>query len=338
MAGDNPTDVPIPKLSNIVATFSVGQSFVDLQALTMRACFVEFNASRFAAAVLRLVDPKTTCLIFASGKGVCTGARNEHLAQLAATKYVALLRLAGVPARLCDFKIQNMVSTVHCPFRIDLVGFERVEQGFCSYEPHLFPGLMYRVRSSHTTPKGQQTENVVVFLVFVSGKCVITGGKSRLQILSTWRTFYRDRLCQHIEKVNHGSSGSYRTSNTISAAIRNRDLMLQIQYSSSKRVLAQKACDNAPGCNVASFANDQMQAFDRIRGALTDNDPFAEPSGGEAFAASAPHTKVAQEAGKTLRGDQQNQNVKQHPPPFKRRRDASASPLPHKRQAPTTSR
>jgi transcription initiation factor TFIID TATA-box-binding protein len=43
---------------------------------------------------------------------------------------------------------------------------------FCScadqYEPELFPGLIYRMRS----PK-------IVLLIFVSGKVVLTGGKAR---------------------------------------------------------------------------------------------------------------------------------------------------------------
>lgn len=37
------------------------------------------------------------------------------------------------------------------------------------YEPELFPGLIYRMRS----PK-------IVLLIFVSGKVVLTGGKARL--------------------------------------------------------------------------------------------------------------------------------------------------------------
>lgn len=32
---------------------------------------------RFAAVIMRLRDPKTTALIFSSGKMVCTGAKTE---------------------------------------------------------------------------------------------------------------------------------------------------------------------------------------------------------------------------------------------------------------------
>jgi transcription initiation factor TFIID TATA-box-binding protein len=37
---------------------------------------------------------------------------------------------------------------------------------FCSYEPEIFPGLVYRMME----PK-------IVLLIFVSGKIVLTGGK-----------------------------------------------------------------------------------------------------------------------------------------------------------------
>jgi transcription initiation factor TFIID TATA-box-binding protein len=40
------------------------------------------------------------------------------------------------------------------------------------YEPELFPGLIYRMESPR-----------VVFLVFVSGKIVITGAKTRGQLI-----------------------------------------------------------------------------------------------------------------------------------------------------------
>ncbi|KAG5062264.1 hypothetical protein JHK85_003447 [Glycine max] len=43
---------------------------------------------RFAAVIMRIRDPKTTALIFASGKMVCTGAKSEQQSKLAARKIV----------------------------------------------------------------------------------------------------------------------------------------------------------------------------------------------------------------------------------------------------------
>jgi transcription initiation factor TFIID TATA-box-binding protein len=41
---------------------------------------------RFAAVIMRIREPKTTALIFASGKMVCTGAKSEAESRLAAKK------------------------------------------------------------------------------------------------------------------------------------------------------------------------------------------------------------------------------------------------------------
>ena len=48
---------------------------------------VEYKPKRFAAAIMRIRDPKTTALIFRSGKMVCTGAKSEADSKRAAKKY-----------------------------------------------------------------------------------------------------------------------------------------------------------------------------------------------------------------------------------------------------------
>ena len=63
-------EIPTPRLQNVVATFSMrdkGDS-IDLVKLCMKLPFIEYNAKRFAAAVLRLVVPKTTCLCSDRGR------------------------------------------------------------------------------------------------------------------------------------------------------------------------------------------------------------------------------------------------------------------------------
>lgn len=204
--------VPTPDFQNVVATFCMtqpGSGAINLSELAMKAPFVEFNAKRFAAAVLRLVKPKTTCLIFASGKGVCTGAKNETEARIAALKYVSLLRRTGMQLDFLQFKVQNVVSVVHCNFKLDLAAIASECDGWVNYEPRLFPGLMYRVKTNSADSQTTQ-RHVIVFICFQSGKCVITGGKSRSQVLQCWRKFYNDVILQHVAAVDYGTSGNYR--------------------------------------------------------------------------------------------------------------------------------
>ena len=57
-----------------------------------------------------------------------------------------------------------MVGSCDVKFPIRLEGLVLTHGQFCSYEPELFPGLIYRM----VKPR-------IVLLIFVSGKVVLTG-------------------------------------------------------------------------------------------------------------------------------------------------------------------
>lgn len=132
---------------------------------------------------MRIRDPKTTALIFASGKMVVTGAKSEDDSRLASRKYARIVQKLGFDAKFSEFKIQNIVGSCDVKFPIRLEGLAYSHGQFSSYEPEvscplstsrvaftqflqLFPGLIYRMLK----PK-------VVLLIFVSGKIVLTGAK-----------------------------------------------------------------------------------------------------------------------------------------------------------------
>lgn len=64
----------VPTLQNIVATVTLGCR-LDLKTVALHARNAEYNPKRFAAVIMRIREPKTTALIFASGKMVVTGAK-----------------------------------------------------------------------------------------------------------------------------------------------------------------------------------------------------------------------------------------------------------------------
>lgn len=96
---------------------------------------------------------------------MCTGAKSEEQSRLAARKYARIVQKLGyqevkflvrthtvVPARVPlsmgvyqDFKIQNIVGSCDVQFPIRLEGLAFAHGNFCSYEPELFPGLIYRM-------------------------------------------------------------------------------------------------------------------------------------------------------------------------------------------------
>ncbi|KAK4272307.1 hypothetical protein QN277_020881 [Acacia crassicarpa] len=104
----------VPTIENIVATF-VLDCELDLKKIAQQARNAEFNPKRFSAAIMRIREPKTTALIFSSGKVVCTGARTEADSKLAARKFARIIQKLGFEVK---FK----------------------------YEPELFPGLIYRMK------------------------------------------------------------------------------------------------------------------------------------------------------------------------------------------------
>ncbi|KAK5108953.1 hypothetical protein LTR62_007668 [Meristemomyces frigidus] len=168
----------VPVLQNIVATVNL-DCRLDLKTIALHARNAEYNPKRFAAVIMRIREPKTTALIFASGKMVVTGAKSEDDSKLASRKYARIIQKLGFNAKFSEFKIQNIVGSCDIKFPIRLEGLASRHHMFSSYEPELFPGLIYRMMK----PK-------IVLLIFVSGKIVLTGAKVREEIYQAFELIY----------------------------------------------------------------------------------------------------------------------------------------------------
>ena len=84
-------------VSNVVATANFGVK-LDLRRIAWSCCG-EYNPDSFAAASLRLRNPKTTALVFSSGRLVCTGAPSERAAVCAMFRAGSRGRVLPVPRR-----------------------------------------------------------------------------------------------------------------------------------------------------------------------------------------------------------------------------------------------
>ncbi|CAH0581266.1 unnamed protein product [Chrysodeixis includens] len=158
------------KVQNCVSTVHLGCE-LKLLDIYCRTRFSEYNPARFHGVVMKIIDPRATALVFRSGKVLCTGLRNEHDSYIAARKFARIIHKLGYPAKFLDFKIQNFIATADLRFPIRLEALQQAHGQFASYEPELFPGLVYRM----VRPR-------VVLLIFVNGKIVFTGGKTRGEI------------------------------------------------------------------------------------------------------------------------------------------------------------
>eukprot|EP01017_Pseudomicrothorax_dubius_P036190 TRINITY_DN515_c0_g1_i2.p1 TRINITY_DN515_c0_g1~~TRINITY_DN515_c0_g1_i2.p1 ORF type:complete len:259 (-),score=80.87 TRINITY_DN515_c0_g1_i2:130-906(-) len=168
-----------PKLQNVVSTVNLDTQ-LDLKTIALRARNAEFNPKRFAAVIMRMRDPKTTALVFKSGKMVITGARSEDAAKKAAKKFALIIRKIGFDGvKFKDFTIQNIVASADVKFPIKLPKLYQEHSKFCQYEPELFPGLIYKLKE----PK-------IALLIFVSGRMVLTGAKRIEDIHQAFKKMY----------------------------------------------------------------------------------------------------------------------------------------------------
>lgn len=153
---------------------------MNLRDIALNCRNAEYNPKRFAAVIMRIREPKTTALIFSSGKMVCTGAKSEELSRDAAKKYAkAIKKVGNSPVDMKDFTIQNIVGSCDVGFPISLEGLQNAHEKFSTYEPEIFPGLIYRMM----TPK-------IVLLVFASGKIVLTGAKTKQDIYQAFQQMF----------------------------------------------------------------------------------------------------------------------------------------------------
>ena len=182
-----------PILQNIVSTANLGCD-LKLRQIALQARNAEYNPKRFAAVIMRIKEPKTTALIFSSGKMVCTGAKSEEDSKKASRKYAKIIKSLGFPVEFKEFKVQNIVGSCDVKFQISLSKLHmklgkitinsnsmnnKNRKYICHYEPEIFPGLIYHM-----------LEPEIVLLIFVSGKIVLTGAKERRKIYEAFEKIY----------------------------------------------------------------------------------------------------------------------------------------------------
>ena len=163
-----------PTIQNIVATanFSVP---LDVKIIALQKAKYNKNMN---IAIMKLDNPKSTALIFKTGKIVCVGTKNESDAFKACSEFEKIVSKSGYKTKLTDFKIQNITASCNLQFPIDLNKLYGILQNSI-YEPELFPGLTFRL----SYPK-------VTFLIFRSGKIVLTGAKIQKHIFTAFQYLY----------------------------------------------------------------------------------------------------------------------------------------------------
>ena len=165
-----PQSKPLISIENVVASATINQR-LDLKDIVKKFPDVEWNPDQFPGAVFRLKNPRTTTLLFGTGKMVCTGAKSEELARKAVKTVVQKLRKGKIKIKNeATVTIQNIVASINLGGRIHLEETAR-SLPRSMYETEQFPGLIHRMLDPKT-----------VILIFSSGKLVCTGGKTEKDV------------------------------------------------------------------------------------------------------------------------------------------------------------
>lgn len=173
-------------IQNIVSTF-VTNCKLNLKDIALRARNTEYNRKRFAAVVMRIKSPRTTALIFSSGKVVVTGAKSEDASRLASRRFARIIQKLGFHVSFSEFKVQNIVSSIDFGTKLSLELVKVIYPDMCVYEPELFPGLTFVLNSG---AKNKSEKCRTVCLLFHSGKCVVTGIRLESQRHEAFETIY----------------------------------------------------------------------------------------------------------------------------------------------------
>ena len=180
------------KVVNIVVSTSLEHD-IPLEKMAATLSNTEYNPEQFPGLVIRIKEPKTSALIFSSGKVVCTGARSLEKVEESIKKIIKSLEKINVKITIKpEITVQNIVASGSVGMDLNLnslaMNLENTE-----YEPEQFPGLVYKVNVKDKNNKVFKA----TFLLFTNGKVVCTGTKSEDNVHRAL-----DKLIVNLKKVS----------------------------------------------------------------------------------------------------------------------------------------
>ncbi len=175
------------KIVNIVVSTSLGRD-VPLERMAATFSNTEYNPEQFPGLVFRIKEPKTSALIFSSGRIVCTGAKSMEKVRESIRNIIENLKKIGVEIDIePEINVQNIVAagSIGMDLNLNLLAMKLENT---EYEPEQFPGLVYKLLDAKAT-----------FLLFRNGKIVCTGTKSEEEVNQAI-----DMLIERLKAVQSG--------------------------------------------------------------------------------------------------------------------------------------
>jgi len=172
------------KIVNIVVSTGLEKD-IPLEKMAATLPNTEYNPEQFPGLVLRIKDPKTSALIFSSGKVVCTGARTLEDVDRSIQSIIKSLKKLNINVTIKpEITVQNIVASgsIGMDLNLNVLGIKLPQT---EYEPEQFPGLVHKLKGTNAT-----------FLLFSNGKIVCTGTKTEAQVHEA-----TDKLIENLKKV-----------------------------------------------------------------------------------------------------------------------------------------
>jgi len=164
---------PTYEIQNIVAHGYL-PVVLDLFKLAQKLEDIEYEPEQFPGAIVKLIKPKVSLLIFKNGKVIVAGAKNEKTIREAlrvAFKLVESYSKTKTPKTYTPkYTVVNIVSSGNLGVDLDLFKIT-TKLPEVEYEPEQFPGAIMRINN----PKCS-------FLLFKNGKIIIAGCKVESEI------------------------------------------------------------------------------------------------------------------------------------------------------------
>lgn len=181
----------IPKINNIVSSAHLSCN-INLKQIALQVHKTNYNPAKYSGLFMRIKEPKTTAVIFSNGKMICLGAKSEEDSYKACKIYAKIIKKCNYPVVLKEFKIRNIFGTCNVNFKIPLLKLyilikKELKNSKFAFEPDNFPGLIYHYLEDKNM---HEEKSNIVFLIFASGKVVITGAKKKIQMYDAFKNMF----------------------------------------------------------------------------------------------------------------------------------------------------
>lgn len=164
--GEAPLAFAPIKIVHVVSTSSLSQT-IFLHSLPKRFPCMSYNPDVFAPVIHKRLNPKATCLIFASGTVVITGVVSPWAAKMVLQQLCTQLQTVYANIHLINFRIVNMVLKTKFSAPIFLQLVKRLFPLESYHEEEVFPGLVFRDYKSS-----------VVLTIYRTGSVILPGHRN----------------------------------------------------------------------------------------------------------------------------------------------------------------